>query len=155
MEFAHKLLNNIKRKIPELQNITLQQMDETTPSLIDYYGYTDADIIPSKYTYSKDKQTRTLVMKATNIYIRIQSEQKESFSNEKIMYILLHEIAHCLTPYVEIKQNRKWEVEYHSRLFYGNLLRVNREAKNIGYQIDKNMLNMKTLERQQRVYLNI
>lgn len=154
MEFANKLLSKLQKKIPELQNIKLNKIDEFKPSLIDYYGYTDADIIQDYYKYYDNKKCRILPMKASNIYIRTQSDNK-TFSDNKIIYILLHEIAHCLTPYVEIKDGNKWVVEHHSRLFYGNLLRVNREASKLGYDIDKKMLNIKTLERHQRVHLNM
>jgi hypothetical protein len=151
MQFIQKVFTDLQISIPELKNVKLDSIDELDSELTDFYGYTDTKGVYGKYKTSKNY--RTLERQATDIYIRLSNEGVP-FPEEILLCILLHEIAHCLTPHVEIKQKKGWIIEHHSQLYYGNLTRVNREAKKLGYDIKPEMLNIRTVERYQRVILN-
>lgn len=151
MDFIQKVFSNLQNKLPELKNVKLGTIDDSKPELADFYGYTDTEDVYG--IYKTTKKYRTIEREATKIYIRL-SKDNVSFTKEILLCILLHEIAHCLTPYVEVKQKKGWVTDHHSHIFYGNLVRVNREAKNLGYDIKSEMLNTRTVERYQRILLN-
>lgn len=155
MEFARKLFSDIQTKYPELKDVKLEEINKHDQKLIDLYGYTDADVMQESSYILIGKEYRTLKMSPKYIYIRTEKDD-DIFSNNKVMYILLHEIAHCLTPYVQQREGkRKWVEEYHSFLYYANLAKVNRKAKELGYPIDSKMFDIKILERNQRIHLNM
>lgn len=44
---------------------------------------------------------------------------------DNALYVLLHEIAHCLSPYVWRKNKKdEWEYKEHDRIFYDKLWEV-------------------------------
>ena len=55
-----------------------------------------------------------------------------NFKQENAVFVLLHEITHCLVPQVQIKKDEEWVLEDHSRVFYDKFWQVIKEAKQAG-----------------------
>lgn len=64
-------------------------------------------------------------------YIQLEENEKD------IIFTLLHEISHAITPYFERKVKDKWIIVDHSDKFYDNFLTV------LTIAFEKNIINKK------------
>lgn len=61
-------------------------------------------------------------------------------------FVLLHEIAHCVSPYVERKHKDEWVKVDHDRQFYDNFMIIISLANKAGL-FDKKFQNLDDLKR--------
>jgi len=124
------LINNIfdiyKQKYKELTNVDIKFVNKINIAS-DLCGATNCDII-GEYVYVGKMRRKKIIPKEILIV------DDKNLNEEKIKFILFHEIAHCLCDHIERKVKNKWIIYDHSNIFYDKYIEV------VKYAIKNNII---------------
>ena len=100
-----------------------------------------ADVDDVDWTYISP-EVRTKSITAHSIHLR------NDLPNELLTF--LHELAHIITPYVEVKKKNVWTNEPHSILFHNNFLEIIRIINNSNIKYS-GIINVSSIEELKRI----
>lgn len=142
LDDAQFIVDTIASNITELKGLRVEEIKDVD-NLDDVSGCCESNIVSSPWSY--DGKFRYLPIKVDKIKISMRSK------NRSFLLVVLHELAHCLTPYVEVKIGKKWYRDDHSDKFYNNYVRILRIAKD--KKIYKGEVNIKHIKRLDNYHL--
>jgi hypothetical protein len=144
MEYCKEVLNKIAKHIPILLDIEIESLEHDED---DYLGFSQITIKKDVAWKYYDKSYRYIDIIPHKILIKFHDENSNVISNSSLLHVLLHEISHCITPYIEKKEKKKWIADDHGKHFYDNYLRVMRVAYDEEIHNKSNMLTIRGLKK--------
>lgn len=157
MDICQEIVDKLIPFYPELNDITIHEFNESNFNSdyeFDYcMGLCKTDVVDGASWKYIDKDTRTIRIKASEIHITLSDKHNVPLQFNRIYPSLLHEVAHCLVPHVQIKRKRKWYNEDHPLIFWKKYLEVMRTGYNIGIHARKDLLSLKKLQRMDNINL--
>ena len=105
------ILDIYKRIYPQIKNVHIKMVSPGSDKMC--IGKCVMDII-GDFVYVGKMRYKQVIPE----YIQLEENERD------IIFTLLHEISHAITPYFERKVKDKWVIMDHSDKFYNNFLAV-------------------------------
>lgn len=113
------VFNRLKEVYPQLAPIKLKQIGSTNGKR--YHGMAKLNFEDKEFTTDGKSRWKDIAPSCIQL----------DFSLKDALYVLLHEVAHCLVPYYERKVKGEWVRIEHDRAFYAKLLEVIEQANKL------------------------
>jgi len=147
MEYCQKILDKLKLTFKTFEGIELKEMTEEDFEIHgqNVMGFSKINLI--KTDWNTDKNYRMMPIEPIGVTIRLNDDKGHTLTNDKLLGTLVHELGHCLTPYIQVKEKRSWYEDNHTDQFYINYLAVARQCYKLGIWKNKSLLQLRALKR--------